>query len=136
MTPQQVVLIQTSWQQVVPIREQAAQLFYDKLFMLDPSLQPLFKGDMLHQGRKLMAMIDTVVHGLGQLDRLIPAVRDLGRRHAGYGVQPAHYQTVGAALLWTLQAGLGDGFTSDVKAAWTEAYRVLSGVMSDAATVT
>jgi hemoglobin-like flavoprotein len=133
MTPQQVALIQASWQQVAPIREQAAQLFYDKLFALDPSLRPLFKGDMLQQGRKLMAMIDTVVHALGQLDRLVPAVQDLGRRHAGYGVRPGHYQTVGAALLWTLGAGLGEAFTGDVKAAWTEAYTVLSGVMTDAA---
>lgn len=136
MTPQQVALIQASWQQVVPIREQAARLFYDKLFALDPSLRPLFKGDLVQQGRKLMAMIDTVAHGLGQWDRLVSAVQDLGRRHAGYGVLPGHYPTVGAALLWTLGAGLGEGFTSEAKAAWAEAYTVLSGVMNGAAAMT
>jgi hemoglobin-like flavoprotein len=133
MTPQQVSLVQTSWQKVVPIKEKAAELFYGKLFELDPALRPLFKGDMKEQGRKLMAMINTVVVQLEQLDTLVPAVQDLGKRHAGYGVQESHYATVGGALLWTLGAGLGDAFTDDVKTAWTEAYGVLSGVMNAAA---
>lgn len=136
MTPQQVTLIQSSWQAVVPIRDKAAELFYGKLFELDPALQPLFKGDMKEQGRKLMTMINTVVVNLEKLDTLLPAVQDLGRRHAGYGVQASHYATVGGALLWTLGAGLGDAFTDEVKAAWTEAYGVLAGVMTEAAAST
>lgn len=132
MTPQQVALIQSTWQQVVPIKEKAAELFYDQLFTMDPSLKPLFKGDMKEQGRKLMAMINTVVVNLDKIGDLVPAVQDLGKRHAGYGVQPSHYATVGGALLWTLGAGLGDAFTPDAKAAWGEAYGVLSSVMIDA----
>lgn len=133
MTPEQVTLIQTSWQKVVPIREKAAELFYGKLFELDPALKPLFKGDIKEQGRKLMMMLNTVVTNLEKLDSLVPAVQDLGKRHVAYGVKDAHYGTVGAALLWTLGAGLGDAFTPDTEAAWTEAYTVLSTVMKDAA---
>lgn len=136
MTPQQVQMIQTSWQAVMPIKDKAAELFYGKLFELDPTLQPLFKGDMKEQGRKLMAMINTVVVNLEKLDSLVPAVQDLGRRHGGYGVQAAHYATVGSALLWTLGAGLGDAFTPEVQAAWAEAYGVLAGVMTEAAAAT
>lgn len=136
MTPQQVQSIQSSWQMVVPIKDKAAELFYGKLFELDPALQPLFKGDMKEQGRKLMAMINTVVVNLEKLDTLVPAVQDLGRRHGGYGVEPAHYDTVGAALLWTLGAGLGSAFTDDVKDAWATAYGVLSGVMIEASATT
>jgi hemoglobin-like flavoprotein len=133
MTPHQVQLIQGSWQKVVPIKDQAAELFYGKLFQLDPALRPLFKGDMKEQGRKLMTMINTVVVQLERLDTLVPAVQDLGKRHAGYGVKPEHYAAVGSALLWTLDAGLGDAFTGEVRDAWAAAYGVLAGVMSDAA---
>lgn len=133
MTPQQVQLIQSSWQKVVPIKDKAAELFYGKLFELDPTLRPLFKGDIAEQGRKLMAMINTVVVNLDKLDTLVPAVQDLGKRHAGYGVQASHYGTVATALLWTLGAGLGDAFTDPVREAWTEAYGVLAGVMTEAA---
>lgn len=136
MTPQQVQMIQTTWQAVVLIKEKAAELFYGKLFELDPALQPLFKGDMKEQGRKLMTMINTVVVNLEKLDTLVPAVQDLGKRHVGYGVQASHYATVGSALLWTLGAGLGDAFTPEVKAAWAEAYGVLAGVMTEAAATT
>lgn len=133
MTPDQVALIQSSWQKVVPIKEKAAELFYGKLFELDPNLKPLFKGDIKEQGRKLMMMLNTVVTNLEKLDSLVPAVQDLGKRHVAYGVKDAHYATVGAALLWTLGAGLGDAFTPETEAAWTEAYTVLSTVMKDAA---
>lgn len=133
MTPEQIALVRTSFAQVVPIREAAAGLFYGRLFELDPSLKPMFKGDMKEQGVKLMAMIGTAVGGLDRLDSIVPAVQALGRRHAGYGVQAAHYDTVAAALLWTLEQGLGAAFTSDVKAAWTSAYGVLAGTMKDAA---
>jgi len=133
MTETQIALVQGSWQKVVPIKDKAAELFYGKLFELDPSLRPLFKGDMTEQGRKLMAILNTAVNSLTDLPAIVPAVQDMGRRHAGYGVQDAHYDTVAAALLWTLGAGLGDAFTDEVKAAWTETYVTLATVMKEAA---
>jgi len=133
MTPEQVALVQGSWENVVPIKEKAATLFYGKLFELDPELKPMFKGDMAEQGRKLMLMLNTVVTKLNKLDEIVPAVQSLGKRHVAYGVKDAHYDTVGAALLWTLGAGLGDAFTDDVKGAWTAAYTTLATAMKDAA---
>jgi hemoglobin-like flavoprotein len=133
MTPEDQTLVRESFAKVVPIAPQAAAMFYDRLFMLDPSLRPLFKGDMAEQGRKLMAMIGTAVANLDKLETIMPAVQDLGRRHRGYGVQPQYYDTVAEALLWTLQQGLGDGFTPPVRAAWTQAYTVLATVMQEAA---
>jgi hemoglobin-like flavoprotein len=133
VTPENQALVRESFAKVVSIAPQAAAMFYDRLFVLDPSLKPLFKGDMNEQGRKLMAMIGTAVANLGKLETIVPAVQDLGRRHATYGVQPAFYDTVAAALLWTLGQGLGDDFTPPVEAAWTEAYTTLATVMKDAA---
>ncbi|KUE85285.1 hemin receptor [Cupriavidus necator] len=133
MTPQEITLVQSSWQKVVPIKEKAAELFYGKLFEMDPSLRPLFKGDTVEQGRKLMAMINTVVTKLDELDDIVPAVQELGRRHVAYGVKDEDYDTVAGALLWTLGAGLGDAFTDEVKGAWTSAYVILAGAMKDAA---
>jgi hemoglobin-like flavoprotein len=133
MTPENQALVRDSFAKAVPIAPAAAAMFYDRLFALDPSLRPLFKGDMAEQGRKLMAMIGTAVANLGKLDVIIPAVQELGRRHVGYGVQPAHYDTVATALLWTLEQGLGADFTPATRAAWTEAYSILAGVMKDAA---
>lgn len=133
MTPQQVTLVKLSWQQVAPIKETAAELFYGRLFDLDPELKPLFKGDMTEQGRKLMAMINTAVNALDRLDEIVPAVQDLGRRHVGYGVKDKDYDTVGAALLWTLEKGLGPSFTPEVKDAWIEVYGILAGAMKAAA---
>lgn len=133
MTPEQIALVRTSFAQVVPIREAAAGLFYGRLFELDTSLKPLFKGDLKEQGVKLMAMIGTAVGGLDRLDSIEPTVQALGKRHVSYGVQAAHYDTVAAALLWTLEQGLGAAFTPDVKAAWTSAYGILAGTMKDAA---
>lgn len=133
MTPEAIKLVKTTWTQVVPIKEKAAELFYGKLFELDPSLKPLFKGDMSEQGRKLMMTINTVLNTLDKIEPLVPVVQDLGRRHVKYGVKDKHYDTVAAALLWTLGAGLGDAFTPAVKAAWTEAYTLLANVMKAAA---
>jgi len=133
MTPEQIALVQSSFAQVLPIADTAATLFYGRLFELDPSLKPLFKGDMQEQGRKLMTMIRLVVNGLNRLDQLVPAVQELGRRHARYGVQDEHYDTVGAALLWTLSQGLGAGFTPEVEAAWATAYTLLAETMKAAA---
>jgi hemoglobin-like flavoprotein len=133
MTPESKRLVQESWTLVEPIAETAAALFYGRLFELDPSLRPMFRGDMREQEKKLMQTLTVVVRGLDRLDQLVPAVEALGRRHAGYGVRDEHYGTVAAALLWTLGEGLGDAFTPAVKAAWTEAYTLLATVMQRAA---
>ncbi|MDE0284723.1 MAG: globin family protein [Gammaproteobacteria bacterium] len=133
MTPEQIEMVQNSWEKVKPISEQAADMFYAKLFEMDPDIKPLFKGDIKIQGRRLMAMLTTAVSNLHQLKTILEPVQDLGRRHVDYGVKPEHYDTVGAALLWTLGQGLGDGFTSEVEAAWAEAYTTLAGVMKEAA---
>ena len=125
--------VQETFRKVEPISATAAELFYGKLFELDPSVKPLFKGDMKTQGEKLMLMIAAAVNGLNNLDALIPAVESLGVRHVGYGVTDSHYDTVGEALLWTLAQGLGTDFTDDVKAAWTEVYLTLASVMKKAA---
>jgi hemoglobin-like flavoprotein len=135
MTPEQRSLVQKSFEQVLPIADVAAELFYGRLFELDPSLRLLFRGDLAVQGRALMSMIKVAVAGLDNLERLVPAVQSLGRRHATYGVTDAHYDTVAAALLWTLERGLGEAFTPEVKAAWVEVYTILATTMKDAAAV-
>lgn len=129
MTPQQITLVQASFADVKPIATTAAELFYNRLFTLDPALRPLFKGEMGQQGQMLMSMIGAAVSGLKDLERLAPVVRQLGARHVRYGVQAQHYATVGSALLWTLDQGLGDKFTPAVREAWTAAYTLLSDVM-------
>jgi hemoglobin-like flavoprotein len=129
ISPRQISLVQQTWQQVLPIRDKAAALFYGRLFELDPSAKSLFKGDLVQQGRRLMDMIDVAVRGLTKLDSLVPALRQMGERHVAYGVKPGHYDTVGAALLWTLGKGLGDGFTVEVKGAWAAVYGVLTATM-------
>lgn len=134
MTPGQVALVQASFQQVAPIAPQAAALFYGRLLETDPSTRPLFAGkDMAEQGRKLMATLGFVVAGLSKPETVLPAAEALAVRHTGYGVTEAQYATVGAALLWTLDQGLGAGFTAEVEAAWTAAYTLLAGVMVAAA---
>jgi hemoglobin-like flavoprotein len=133
MTPHQIGLVQSSWQQVLPIRETAARLFYGRLFETDPSLEALFKGDMDEQGRKLFAMLTMVVTGLAKLEAIVPAVEDLGRRHLAYGVKDGDYDTVGNALLWTLEQGLGGAFTAEVRDAWASAYGALAATMRQAA---
>jgi hemoglobin-like flavoprotein len=133
MTPAEKDHVQRTFAKLVPIADQAAALFYGRLFEMDSSLRPLFKGDMREQGKKLMQMIAFCVKGLDALDQLVPAVQGLGRRHAGYGVSDAHYDTVGGALIWTLEKGLGADFTPDVKSAWTAVYAVLATTMKAAA---
>jgi hemoglobin-like flavoprotein len=132
MTPDQIALVQGSWEKVKPISDQAAELFYGRLFELDPSLKSLFKGDMKEQGKKLMATLNLAVTSLTKLDTILSAVQDLGRRHVKYGVPLSSYETVGEALLWTLDKGLGDEFTDDVKEAWTLTYVTISNVMIEA----
>ena len=133
MTPEQKTLVCDSFAQLVPTADAAAVLFYDRLFELDPDLRLMFKGSMAEQRRKLMTMIAAAVKGLDHLDELVPALEDLGRRHAGYGVRDEHYGTVAAALLWTLERGLGEDFTPPVRQAWTDCYGLLAGVMQRAA---
>ena len=133
MTPKQIQLVQNSFSLVEPIADTAASLFYDRLFTLDPSLQPMFRGDMKHQRQKLMAALTLVVRGLHDINSIVRAVQHLGRTHAGYGVKDSHYQTVGEALIWTLGQGLGDAFTPDVEGAWLEAYTILATTMKAAA---
>jgi hemoglobin-like flavoprotein len=132
MTPEQKGLVQASFAQVVPIREAVAELFYARLFQLDPSLRSLFTGDMKEQGAKLMAMIAIAVKGLDRLETIVPAVRALGRRHAGYGVTQRHYDLVGAALLWTLERSFGPAFSDEVRTAWAACYRLLADTMTQA----
>jgi hemoglobin-like flavoprotein len=132
MTPQQVELVQTSFKKVVPIAATAADLFYNRLFEIAPETRTLFPRDLAEQKGKLMSMLGTAVTNLHKLDAILPAVKDLGQRHKGYGVTAAHYAPVGAALLWTLEKGLGPDFTPEVKAAWTETYTALAGVMTNA----
>lgn len=130
MTPHQQALIRSSWAQVAPICDTAAVLFYERLFALDPALRPMFAHtDMAAQRKLLMQTLAVVVASIDKLETLVPAVEALGRRHAGYGVKPGDYATVGRALLDTLKTGLGAGFTPEVEAAWTEAYELLAGVM-------
>lgn len=129
MTPQEIVLVKTSFRKIVPIADQAAALFYARLFELDPSLRELFHGDMSSQGRKLMQMIGLAVNGLDRLDSLAPSIRQLGMRHAGYQVRDEHYDTVGEALLWTLGKGLGADFTNEMQAAWAGVYWLLAETM-------
>ena len=133
LTQAQVTLVQETFAVIAPIADDAAALFYRRLFELDPSLQAMFKGDMSEQRRKLMQMLTAAVKGLNHLDRLVPVVEDLGRRHAKYGVADAHYDTVGAALLWTLEKGLGSAFTPDAREAWATVYGLLATTMKNAA---
>ena len=133
LTLEQKTLVQDSWEKVKPISETAAELFYGKLFELDPDVKPLFaNSDMKEQGTKLMVMIGTAVKGLDTIGELVPAVQKLGERHVGYGVKAEHYDTVGAALLDTLAKGLGDDFTPEAKEAWTITYTTLATVMKEA----
>lgn len=133
MTPEQIDLVQNSWARVAPIADQAADIFYDRLFEIAPEARPLFAEDMAKQKKALMGMLATAVNGLKRLDTILPAVQALGERHVGYGTRDEHYDIVGSALLFTLGKGLGDAFTEEVEAAWTKAYVTLAGVMKDAA---
>lgn len=133
MTPTQVQHIRTSWNAVEPIADDAAALFYGRLFELDPTISDLFRHtDMDKQRKVLMQTLAVVVRSVDRLDQIIPAVKALGHRHAGYGVEIEHYATVGAALLWTLEQGLGEAYTEDTALAWAAAYRRLSSAMIEA----
>ena len=135
MTRDQIRLVQASFRNVLPIREQAAALFYDRLFEIDPGTRGLFADtDLRSQGGKLMAAIGMVVHALDAPESMVEKLKELARRHVNYGVENRHYATVGAALLWTLQVGLGEAFTPELRDAWASAYNMLSETMMEAAT--
>jgi hemoglobin-like flavoprotein len=134
VTPQQTGLVQDSFKSVVPIASTAAELFYGRLFEIAPDVRPLFDGvDIKEQGRKLMTTLGVVVGGLNNLDAIVPVAKTLAIKHVDYGVKAEHYAVVGQALVWTLEKGLGNAFTSDVRTAWVEAYNLISGVMITAA---
>lgn len=133
MTPAQVELVQSSWAKVIPISQTASELFYARLFEIAPEVKPYFKGDIKEQGKKLMVMIGTAVNSLTHLEAVVPAIQAMAVRHVDYGVKPEDYDSVGTALLWTLEQGLGDDFTPEVKEAWAEVYGLVAGTMKDAA---
>jgi hemoglobin-like flavoprotein len=129
MNPAQIKLVQQSFTKVAPISDQAAVIFYDRLFEIAPAVKAMFPADMTEQRRKLMATLAIVVNGLDNLASILPAVSALATRHVSYGARAEHYPVVGAALLWTLEKGLGDAWTPEVADAWTAAYATLSGFM-------
>ena len=133
MTPDQITAVQESWTKVEPIADQAATIFYDRVFELAPQVRPLFGDDLTGQGRKLMKTLGTVVAGLNNLDDIVPVAQAMAVRHVGYGVEAAHYPVVGEALLYTLGQGLGDDFTDELAESWGTAYGILSSVMIEAA---
>ncbi len=133
MTPRQKELVHESFMQVIPISDTAAELFYGRLFSMNPEYRALFNGDMTEQGRKLMQHLNMVVRGLQKLEQIVPAVQTLGRKHVHYGVQPQDYDAVGEALIWTLEQGLGPSFTPEVRDAWMAAYTILASTMIEAA---
>jgi methyl-accepting chemotaxis protein len=132
MNTDTITLVRQSWAKVVPIAPQAAALFYQNLFAADPALRPLFKSDMTEQGHKLTQMLGAAVSKLDDLEALVPVLQSLAKRHIGYGVQEQHYTTVGAALLKTLEQGLGDDFTPPVREAWAAVYGLVADVMIQA----
>jgi hemoglobin-like flavoprotein len=131
MTPAQKVLVQESFARVAPIADTAGALFYERLFALDPTLRELFRSDMREQRRKLMQMLAVAVHNLDNVENILPALHALGRRHAVYGVTGQHFTVVGEALMWTLERGLGEAFTAEVRDAWCAVYQALVEIMLD-----
>ena len=133
MNVQHITLVRSTFALVQPIASDAAALFYDNLFRADPTLRHLFKGDMTHQGQRLMGMIGSALQLLDRPAALQPVLRSLGARHAGYRVREEHYDTVGAALILTLEQGLGAAFTAEARAAWVDLYGVIARTMLEGA---
>jgi hemoglobin-like flavoprotein len=129
VTPEQARLVQESWALIAPTADDAAATFYAHLFEVDPPLRLLFRGDMAAQRHRLMEALGLTIRNLDHPEWVLPAMRELGRRHARYGVQPAHFETVGAAFLWTLEHGLGPAFTPAVRDAWIGVYGLLAATM-------
>jgi len=133
LSAEQIQLIRDSWQRVLPIKKQAAELFYGRLFELDPSVKSLFKGKLDFQGDKLMTTLNVVINSLDDLSGVEAMLQAMGERHIIYGVEAAHYETVGAALLWVLKQGLGEYFTEEVEEAWVIAYGLIATTMKETA---
>src|SRR5213075_3306962 len=129
MNSTQAKLVQDSFAKVAPISEQAAAIFYDRLFEVATAVKAMFPADMKEQRKKLMAKLAVVVNALSNLESILPAASALAKRHVNYGAKPEHYPVVGGALLWTLEKGLGDAWTPETAAAWTAAFGTLSGYM-------
>jgi len=132
MDTKQIELVQASFEKVRPIADQAAELFYNRLFEIAPHYRHMFKNDMKKQGAMLMSTLGLAVGSLNDLEKILPAVRALGQRHAGYGVTAEDYQPVAEAFLWALDQAFGKDFTPELKEAWVEAYTTLAGVMIEA----
>jgi hemoglobin-like flavoprotein len=128
-TATDILLVRQSFDSVVPIAGVAADLFYERLFYMAPSLRRMFPSDMRDQKRKLMVMIATAVQSLTDLDALVPKLMTLGAQHARYGVTDAHYKMVGEALIWTLERGLGNAFAPDIERAWVRVYLLIAATM-------
>ncbi len=133
ITERQKQLVRDSFKKVEPISDVAAGIFYDTLFSYDPSLKVLFKGDMKSQGKKLMAALKLAVNTLDNLDALVPVLQKMAIKHVEYGVKLEDYTPVGNALIKTLETGLADAFTPELRAAWSSTYRVMATVMREAA---
>jgi hemoglobin-like flavoprotein len=133
MTPRQIEIVKLSFAKIMPFKDQAAELFYCRLFELDPSLRLMFRSDMTEQKQKLMVAIALVVTNLEKMDNLLPAVRELGQRHKSYGVRNRHYDVVGAALMWTLEIGMGSSWTNELAEAWKDAYGRVANAMIEGA---
>ena len=129
MNPSTIQNVQSTFNLIAPIADDAAALFYSKLFEIDPNLKSMFKSDMADQRKKLMQILGVAVSSLNNLEAIVPAVQDLGRRHVKYGVRPQHYNTVAEAILWMLGQTLGAAFTPTIKQSWTEVYTVLADTM-------
>jgi hemoglobin-like flavoprotein len=128
-------LVRESWARFEPVAVQSARFFYDKLFELDPEAERLFANtEWEKQNRKVMEMFAEIVRMLDRPKELVTEVADLGRRHVHYGVHESQYDSVGTALLWTLEQGLGEHFTPEIRDAWTEAYQLVSAIARRATT--
>ena len=133
MTPEQKALLLASYQRLAPMSETAAQLFYSRLFELDPSLRSLFKSDFRDQSVKFMDMLRVAVAELEHPDKLDRALRELAVRHAGYGVREEHYDMVGESLLWAIEKALGRSAGPELKTAWYDFYEFIADTMKAAA---
>jgi hemoglobin-like flavoprotein len=136
VTPEQAQVVQVTWRSVLPVGGTFAELFYGRLFAVDPELKKLFRDDIVEQGRNLTAMLSVAAANIGKPERITLALRNLGKRHVAYGVKPKDFANFEDALLFALEHALIDVFTPEVKAAWKAAYALVSGVMLEVFTPT
>ncbi|MBL8807749.1 MAG: hypothetical protein JNN22_12955 [Rhodospirillales bacterium] len=134
MTPQQIRLVRDSFARIAPSHQLVGARFYENLFRIDPSLRSHFQGDMREQGTKLIAAMAAVVRSLDEPSPAADLLRDLGKRHVGYGVDKRHYSAVGTALLETLGECFGPAFNAHLREAWVATFAVISDAMNSAGT--